>query len=56
VKIPLYFNPVFFLTMGLAPAPQLFPESVCGLGVFVFLGLLASGLTLWNLRRSGAWV
>ena len=53
VKLPLYLNPVFFLTMGFAPASQLFPEWACCLGIFVFLGLLAAGLTLWNLRRSG---
>ncbi len=53
VKAPLYFNPVFFLTIGFAPAQQLYPEWVRCLGVFTVLGLMASGLTLWNLRRSG---
>ncbi len=53
VKAPLYLNPMFFLTMGFAPAPQLYPEWVRCLGVFVFLGFLATGLTLWNLRRCG---
>ena len=53
VKGALYFNPVFFLTMGFAPAQQLYPEWVRCLGVFVGLGLLATLLTLWNLRRSG---
>ncbi|HEY7354669.1 MAG TPA: ABC transporter permease subunit [Terriglobales bacterium] len=53
MKLPLYLNPVFFLTMSFAPPRHLFPEWVRCLGVFVFLGLLATGLTLWNLRRSG---
>jgi ABC-2 type transport system permease protein len=53
VKLPLYLNPVFFLTMGFAPVQQLYPEWVRCLGAFVALGVLASGLTLWNLRRSG---
>lgn len=53
VKAPLYFNPLFFLTIGFAPAPELYPEWVRCLGVFAFLGVLAIGLTLWNLRRSG---
>jgi ABC-2 type transport system permease protein len=53
VKLPLYLNPVFFLTMGFAPAQQLYPEWVRCLGVFVALGLLAAALTVWNLRRSG---
>jgi ABC-2 type transport system permease protein len=52
-KIPLYFNPLFFLTMGFAPAEQLYPEWLRCLGVFASLGLLAIGLTLWNLRQSG---
>jgi hypothetical protein len=29
--------------MGFAPAQQLFPELVCSLGMFVFLGLLDAG-------------
>lgn len=53
VKLPLYFNPVFFLTMGFAPAQQLYPEWIRCLEVFVCLGVLAVALTLWNLRRSG---
>jgi hypothetical protein len=52
-KAPLYVNPLFFLTMGCAPVQQLYPEWIRCLGVFAFLGLLAIGLTLWNLRRSG---
>jgi hypothetical protein len=43
VKLPLCLNPVFFLTIGFAPAQQLFPELVCCLGIFVFLGLLDAG-------------
>jgi ABC-2 type transport system permease protein len=53
VKAPLYLNPAFFLTMGFSPVQQLYPEWVRSLSVFVSLGLLATLLTLWNLRRSG---
>ena len=53
IKGPLYLNPVFFLTMSFAPAQQLYPEWIRCLGVFVSLGLLAMGMSLWNLRRSG---
>lgn len=53
VKLPLYLNPVFFLTMGFAPAQQLSPEWLHCLGVFASLGLLATGMTVWNLRRAG---
>lgn len=53
VKCPLYLNPAFFLTMGFSPARDLYPEWFRCLGVFVFLGLLTSLLTLWNLHRSG---
>src|SRR5216110_511676 len=53
VKGPLYLNPVFFLTMSFAPARELYPEWIRCLGVFVCLGLLATGMSLWNLRRGG---
>ena len=53
MKVPLYFNPIFFLTMGFAPLHHLYPEWLRCLGVFALLGLVAIGLTLWNLRRSG---
>jgi len=53
VKSPLYLNPVFFLTMAFAPAQQLYPEWIRCLVAFVSLGLLASGMSLWSLRRSG---
>jgi ABC-type transport system involved in multi-copper enzyme maturation permease subunit len=53
MKVPLYFNPLFFLTMGFVPARSLYPEWVRSLVVFVLLTLIASLLTLWNLRRSG---
>jgi ABC-type transport system involved in multi-copper enzyme maturation permease subunit len=51
-KAPLYFNPVFFLTMGMAPAESLYPEWVRSLVVLVLLTLAAILLTLFNLRRA----
>jgi len=53
MKSPLYFNPIFFLTMGFASPRHLYPEWLRCLGVFGLLTLLAIGLTLWNLRKSG---
>lgn len=53
VKAPLYLNPIFFLTMGFAPARELVPEWLRCLSVFAFLGVLASAMTLWNLQRAG---
>ena len=53
MKIPLYLNPVFFLTMSFAPAHHLSPEWIRCLAVFVVLGLLASAMSLWNVRRAG---
>jgi len=52
-KVPLYFNPLFFLTMNCAPPRQLYPEWIGCFGVFALLGRLAIGLALWNLRQSG---
>lgn len=53
VKCPLYLNPVFFLTMSFAPPHHLSPEWIRCLVVFVVLGLTASALSLWNVRRAG---
>ena len=53
VKCPLYLNPVFFLTMSFAPPHQVSPEWIRCLAVFVVLGLMASALSLWNVRRAG---
>lgn len=53
VKCPLYLNPVFFLTMSFAPVHHFSPEWIRCLAVFVVLGLLASAMSLWNVRRAG---
>ncbi len=53
MKSPLYFNPVFFLTMGFTSPRHLYPEWLRCLAVFAVLTFLAIALTLWNLRRSG---
>ena len=53
VKLPLYLNPLFFLTTALVPKNQLYPEWFECLGAFVAVALLCAGLTLRNLRRSG---
>jgi len=53
LKIPLYLNPGYFLTMAFAPPRLLYPEWFRCLGVFVSLAVVAIVLTLWNLRRSG---
>jgi len=52
IRVPLYFNPIFFLTMGFTPARQLVPEWMTSLGIYLFLALGAILLTLRNLRRS----
>ena len=56
LKAPLYFNPVFFLTMAFVPADQLYPEWVQCLAVFLLLGIVSTLLTLRNLRRGGEMV
>jgi ABC-type transport system involved in multi-copper enzyme maturation permease subunit len=53
MKAPLYFNPVYFLTMSLVPADQLYPEWLQCLAVFSLLGVVSVLLTLRNLRRGG---
>jgi ABC-2 type transport system permease protein len=53
VKVPLYLNPLFFLTTALVPKNQLYPEWFECLGAFLVVALLCAGLTLRNLRRSG---
>lgn len=53
LKAPLYLNPVYFLTMSLVPADQLYPEWVQCLAVFSLLGVVSALLTLRNLRRGG---
>ena len=53
VKAPLYFNPIYFLTVSLVPADQLYPEWVQCLAVFVLLGVLSVIFTIHNLRRGG---
>jgi ABC-type transport system involved in multi-copper enzyme maturation permease subunit len=53
VKAPLYFNPIFFLTVGFVPARQLYPEWTQCLAVFSLLGVVSVLLTLRNLRRGG---
>ena len=52
-KIPLYFNPVFFLTMAFARPGELYPEwATCAL-IFVAIGGLSIVFTLRNLRGAG---
>ena len=53
VQAPLYFNPVFFLTMAFQPMDKLYPEWLTCLAVFILLGVLCVLLTLRNLYRSG---
>lgn len=52
-KVPLYFNPVFFVIVALVPPDQLYPEWVACLAAFVSLAALSILLTLRNIRRSG---
>jgi ABC-2 type transport system permease protein len=52
-KIPLYFNPVFFLTMAFAQPKQLYPEWATCAMIFVAIGCLSILFTLRNLRRAG---
>lgn len=52
-KMPLYFNPVYFLTMAFQPVGDLYPEWVTCLLVFLLLGIICTFSTLRNLRRSG---
>jgi ABC-type transport system involved in multi-copper enzyme maturation permease subunit len=56
VKAPLFFNPVFFLTVGFAPAAQLYPEWVQCAAVSLLLAVVSVLLTLRNLRRAGEMV
>jgi ABC-type transport system involved in multi-copper enzyme maturation permease subunit len=53
LKAPLYFNPVYFLTVSLVPPDQLYPEWTQCLSVFSLLGVVSILLTLRNLRRGG---
>jgi ABC-2 type transport system permease protein len=53
VKLPLFFNPLFFMAAAFVPREQLYPEWVICVGVFSALGILSSILTVRNLRRSG---
>jgi len=52
-KLPLYCNPVFFLTLSFSPVKMLYPDWFISLGIFAGLGAIATALTLWNLSRSG---
>ena len=53
VKVPLYFNPIFFLTMAFAPPRELYPEWGACAAVYLAIALLSVLLTLHNLRRAG---
>jgi ABC-2 type transport system permease protein len=53
LKLPLYFNPVYFLTASLVPPDQLYPDWVLCLAVFTLLGVASVLLTVRNLSRSG---
>lgn len=53
IRIPMYFNPLFFLTSGLVPRRQLYPEWFSCLGIYAAVGILCVVLTLRNIRRSG---
>ncbi len=50
-KVPLYFNPIFFLTVAFQPLDKLYPEWVTCFLLFVLLGALCVLRTLQNLRR-----
>jgi ABC-2 type transport system permease protein len=52
-KLPLFFNPLFFLAMAFVPRDQLYPEWFICLAVFTALGILSAALTVRNLRKSG---
>jgi len=52
-KVPLYFNPVFFLIMAFAPPRQLYPEWTTCAAIFLAMALVSVLLTLYNLRRAG---
>jgi len=52
-RLPLYFNPLFFLAVAFVPREQLYPEWFICLAVYLGLGGLSALLTLRNLRRSG---
>jgi ABC-2 type transport system permease protein len=53
IKLPLYFNPVYFLLSSLVPARGLYPQWFICLGVFLAIATISIYLTLRNLRRSG---
>ena len=52
VKLPLYFNPFYFLTMALTPLEEI-RYWLKSLLIFVGIGLLAFGFAVRNLRSSG---
>ena len=53
VKIPLYFNPIFFLTMAFAQPRELYPEWTTCAAIFLAIALVSALLSLHNLRRAG---
>lgn len=52
-KLPLYFNPYYFMTTAFLPWHDLYPEWVRCAVVFVLIAALASFGAVWNLRRGG---
>jgi ABC-2 type transport system permease protein len=53
IKLPLFFNPLFFMATAFVPREELYPEWFICLAIYLSLGALSAFFTLRNLRRSG---
>ena len=53
MKVPLYLNPIFFLTSSFATPEELYPEWYRCLAAFLILSTVAVALSLRNIRKSG---
>jgi ABC-2 type transport system permease protein len=51
VRMPMYFNPFFFITMSFAPEGHLYPYWTNCLLAFAGMAAVAAMLTLFNLKR-----
>ncbi|MGA7625655.1 MAG: ABC transporter permease subunit [Candidatus Acidiferrales bacterium] len=52
-KVPLYFNPLFFITLALSARDQLYPEWFICLCIFIGIAFLSAIMTVYNISRSG---
>jgi ABC-type transport system involved in multi-copper enzyme maturation permease subunit len=53
IRLPLYFNPIFFLTVSFVPVKHLYPEWLSCLAIYIALAGLSTFFALRNLRRAG---